>query len=185
MLFDELDKARRRTIMTTIVFVFVGAAFLVVPEVYLPFMGSACAFAMVVWSAVSILEFITGPKVLVRYLGLFVALAIGLLGVALFVFDGLFLKLVTGLVAAIPIFGGILGSYHALVFARRSGRRGWWVPLVLSILLVGFGTVTIVSPWAYSTRAVLQLIGGTLAYSAVVYALLLVWMWPARGEEEE
>lgn len=185
MLFDELDKARRRTIMTTIVFVFVGIAFLVVPERYLSFVGSACAFAMVVWSVVSILEFAVGPKVLIRYLGLFVALAIGLLGVALFVFDGLFLKLVTGLVAAIPIFGGILGSYHALVFARRSGRRGWWVPLVLSLPLIGFGTMTIINPWAHSTRAVLQLIGYTLAYSAVVYALLLVWMWPARGEEEE
>ena len=143
MLFDELDKARRRTIMTMIVFVFVGAAFLVVPEAYMPFVGSACAFALVVWSVVAILEFAYGPKVLIRYLGLFVALAAGLLGVALFVFDNLFLRLVTGLVAAIPILGGIVGSYHALVFARRSGRRGWWVPLVLSILLVGFGAMTL------------------------------------------
>ena len=185
MLFDELDKVRRRTIMTTIVFVFVGVAFLVVPETYLAFVGSAFAFVMVVWAVVSILEFTCGPKVLIRYLGLFVALAIGLLGVALFVFDGLFLTLVTGLVAVIPLFGGILGSYHALVFARRSGRRGWWVPLVLSIPLMAFGIMTIASPLALSTRNVLQLIGGTLAYSAVVYALLLVWMWPARGEEEK
>lgn len=185
MFFDELDKARRRTIMTMIVFVFVGVAFLVIPEMYLPFVGSACAFALVVWSVVSILEFAYGPKVLIRYLGLFVALAAGLLGVALFVFDSLFLTLVTGLVAAIPILGGMLGSYHALVFARRSGRRGWWVPLVLSIVLIGFGTMTLINPWADSTRAVLQLIGGTLAYSAVVYALLLVWMWPVRGEERK
>lgn len=184
MFFDELDKARRRTIMTTIVFVFVGVAFLVIPEKYLPFVGSACAFVLVVSSVVAILEFAYGPKVLVNYLGLFGALAAGLLGVALFVFDNLFLTLVTGLVAAIPIIGGLLGSLHALVFARRSGKRGWWVPLVLSILLVGFGAMTLFNPWANSTRAVLMLEGGTLAYTAVVYALLLVWMWPVRGSEE-
>lgn len=183
MLFDELDKARQRTIMTIIVFVFVGIAFLVVPERYLPFMGSACGFVLVVWAVVSIIEFAMGPKVLIRYFGLFVALAMGVLGISLFVFDSLFLRLLTGLVAVIPILGGIIGSYHALVFARRSGRKGWWIPLVLTVLLIIFGTMTLVNPWSYNTRAVLELIGGTLAYTAVVYALLLVWMWPKRGED--
>lgn len=183
MLFNELDKARQRTIMTIIVFVFVGIAFLLVPERYLPFMGSACGFALVVWSAVSILEFAMGPKVLIRYFGLFVALALGLLGISLFVFDKLFLRLLRILVALIPIFGGIVGSYHALVFARRSGRKGWWIPLVLSSFLFIFGTMTLVNPWSYNTRAVLELIGWTLAYSAGVYALLLLWMWPKREED--
>lgn len=185
MLFNELDKARRRTIMTIIVFVFVGVAFLVVPEIYLPFMGSACGFALLVWAIVTILEFATGSKVLIRYIGLFIALTAALLGVSLFVFDDLFLYLLRGLVAAIPILGGIVGSYHAIVFARRSGRKGWWVPLVLSLFLVVFGGMTLLNPWARSTRAVLQVIGGTLAYSAIVYALLLVWMWPSRSPEEK
>ena len=148
MLFAELDKMRRNVVMTAIVLVFLGFVFLAVPEAYIPFLGSATAFVLAVSSIVSILEFVTGPKTLMRYFGLAGALVVGLVGVLLFVFDDLFMTLLRVLVSAVPIVVGIYGVYHALVFARRSGRRGWWVPLVLSLFLMAFGTVSAINPWA-------------------------------------
>ena len=183
MLFAELDKMRRNVVMAAIVLVFLGFVFLAVPEAYIPFLGSATAFALVVASIVSILEFLSGPKTLARYLGLVGALALGLIGVLLFVFDDLFMTLLRVLVSAIPIIVGVYGVYHALVFARRSGRRGWWVPLVLSFFLMAFGTVSAINPWDYSVQATLQVMGGTLTFSAMAFALLLVWLWPSSTKE--
>ena len=183
MLFAELDKMRRNVVMAAIVLMFLGFVFLAVPEVYIPFLGSATAFVLAASCIVSILEFLSGPKTLVRYFGLVGALVMGVVGVMLFVFDDLFMMLLRVLVSAVPIIVGIYGAYHALVFARRSGRRGWWVPLVLSAFLMAFGTVSAINPWDYSTQGTLQVMGGTLTFSAVAFALLLVWMWPSSAKE--
>ena len=74
------------------------------------------------------------------------------------------------------------------MYARRSGRSGWWVLVILSILLLIFGTILFVNPWADNPRKLLYVIGGTLFYSAAVYAISLFWIWPFRsynGSESE
>ena len=82
----------------------------------------------------------------------------------------------------LPILLGCMGLYHALTYARRSGRKGWWIPVILNILLILFGIMPFINPWADNPRAILQVIGGTLFYSAVVYLISLLWIWPFQQQ---
>lgn len=184
MLFNELDKVRRHIIMMSIIFMFAGFALIEVPEDYLGFIGGGAALAMLVWSVVMILEFVEGRKSLIAYIKLFGALSAMLLGLALLVFDGFFLWLLATLTGVLPIFVGSFGVYYVVVFARRSGRRGWRIPLVLSLLLIAYGVLVIVNPWSYDLGAEQNVVGGALTYSALMYALMLGWIWPSPTKEE-
>lgn len=184
MLFNELDKVRRHIIMMAILFIFAGIALIEVPDEYLNVVASGFGFVLLVWSVVTILEFVERPKVLIAYLKLFAASAALLLGFAVLVFEGFVLWLLAALTGVLPIFVGIVGIYYALVFARRSGRRGWAVPMVLSILLILFGFFVIFNPWSYDLGAEQDVIGGALTYSAFMYAMLLAWIWPTPAQEE-
>lgn len=184
MLFNELDRVRRHIIMMAIIFIFAGIALIEVSEEYLSFVGVVLAIAMLVWSFVKILEFGESPKTLIAYLVLFVALAVALVALGLLLFDWFFLMLLTLFTGALPILVGVFGMYYVLVFARRSGRRGWRIPLVLSALLVAFGVLVIVNPWSYDLGAEQKVIGGALTYSAFIYALMLAWILPNPVQEE-
>lgn len=182
MLFNELDKLKRSAIMTTIVLMFIGHILLVIPESYISVIGGALGFGLLVTACMVLFHFIGSRKALVHYIELTLGLFSGLLGVLIFVFDDLILKILSWLVATVPIILGFYGIYHALAFARRTGRRGWWILIVLSAVLLIFGSITFVHPWMDSPRAVMQVMGGTLMYSAFVSALRLVWLWPTRQD---
>lgn len=184
MLFNELDKVRRHIIMMAIIFIFAGIALIEISEEYLSFLGSISGIAMLVWSGVVILEFVENPKTLIAYLRLFLALTAALLALALLLFDWFFLMLLTLFTGALPILVGFFGAYYVLVFARRSGRRGWKIPLALSCLLIAFGVLVVVNPWSYDLGAEQKVIGGALTYSAFIYALMLAWIWPSPVQEE-
>ena len=90
---------------------------------------------------------------------------------------------VNWLTGTLPILLGAISLYYALTYLRRSGRKGWWVFAVLSCLLLLFGTILFINPWAKDERVVLWVIGGTLFYSAVVYIICLFWIWPFQQKD--
>ena len=183
MLFNSLDKFKRKMVMLIILLMFAGLMMFVVPVSYIPMVGKLTGFIFLVLSISQVLEFISGNKALIHYIRLFIGLLAGLAGVLLFSVDGLFLWLLNWLVGTLPILLGGYGLYHALMYARRSGRSGWWVLVILSCLLLLFGTILFVNPWADDPRKVLYVIGGTLFYSAAVYAISLFWIWPFRSND--
>ena len=183
MLFEELEKIKRSAVMASIVLAAAGFVLLVVPAAYVGYLGAACGFALLVAMGVQVLEFIGRRKSLMGYIRLSAAIAAGLLGLALLVFDGLFAAAAQWLVGTVPILLGAYLVYHALVFARRSGRRGWWVLLVLAALLLAFGSLVFWNPWMHDERAAMQVTGGALMYSAAVMGLSLVWIWPVGNAE--
>lgn len=185
MLFNELDRIKRNAITSTIVLIFLGNILMFIPEETIPFLSGIFAFILLVVAVVSLFDFISSKKVLMNYIYLVLGLFGGLMGIMFFLFDDLLLYILTGLVSIIPILSGLYGIYHALAFARRSGRKGWWIPLLLSSFLIVFGGFIFYNPWAYSAKAVLQVIGGTLMYSAFVGILQLIWIWPIRQNREE
>lgn len=188
MLFNSLDKFKRQMVMLIVILMFVGLMMFVVPVSYIPLLGKVLGFIFLVLSILRVLDFLNSNKALIHYINLFVGLLFGLAGVLLFSVDGLFLWLLNWLVGTLPILLGAYGLYHALMYARRSGRSGWWVLVILSILLLIFGTILFVNPWADNPRKLLYVIGGTLFYSAEVYAISLFWIWPFRsynGSESE
>ena len=185
MLFNSLNKLKRTMVMWIIYFLFAGLTMFIVPVSYVPILGKTLGFVLLVLAILKILEFISGNKSLANYIGLALGLLAGLAGLLLFAVDGLFLALLNWLTGTLPIVCGCLGLYNALVYARRSGRKGWWLPIILNCLLLVFGTILFVNPWADDPRAVLQVIGGTLFYSAVVYMISLFWIWPFQQYDGE
>lgn len=184
MLFDSLDRLKRNTIMTAIILMFVGNAFLLVPGEYVQFLSASFAFVLVVASIVSVLSFIESQRAFISYIKLFCGLLIGTIGIMFFLVQDSFLTLVGSLVILVPALFGIYGIFHAIAFARRSGRRGWWMLIVFSCLLLLFALFGIFDPWDTEDAAI-KVIGGTLLYSSLVLALSLIWIWPFNREEEE
>ena len=70
MLFHELDELKRRVIMTSIVLMFTEIILLIVPTGYIPFIGSALGFAMIVGLVVTVFHFIGSPRILLHLLPL-------------------------------------------------------------------------------------------------------------------
>ena len=168
MLFNTLDKLKRTMVMMIIFLLFAGLTMFVVPVSYVPMLGKTLGFALLVLSILKIMDFISSKKGLAHYISLTLGLLAGLIGILLFAIDGLFLAVLNWLVGTLP--------------ARRSGRKGWWVLIILNCLLLAFGTVLFINPWADDPRAVLMVIGGTLFYSALVYLISLFWIWPFRQQ---
>ena len=180
MLFNSLDKLKRTMVMSITSLMFIGLTMFVVPVSFVPIMGQGLGFAFIVFSILKIAKFIDSNKALIHYIRLFIGLLFGLVGILLFAIDGLFLSLLNWIVGALPILLGAIGLYHALAYARRSGRKGWGVPVFFFFFLFLFGTILFWNPWKDDPQKVLYVMGGTLFYSAVVYLISLFWIWPVQ-----
>ncbi len=183
MLFEGLDRIKRSAIMTTIILMITGNILLILPESILPLFNHVVGFALTVFSVVSVFHFLSSKKALIHYIYLALGLLGGLLGLIFLVFQDVFNQILVWLVCVLPIIMGLYGIYHALVFARRSGRKGWWILIVLSVILIVFGGFIFYNPWFDSTDGRMRVIGGTLMYTAVVSALRLIWLWPVQKEK--
>ena len=126
MLFNSLNNLKRSMIMMIICLSFAGLTMFVVPTSYIPALGKILGFFFLVLSILKILDFVSSKKAMINYIGLTLGLLAGLFGILLFSIDGLFLTLLNWLTGTLPIILGIVGLYHALAFARRSVRKGWW-----------------------------------------------------------
>ena len=180
MLFNSLDKLKRTMVMSITFLMFAGLTMFVVPVSFVPILGQGLGFTFIVFAILKIAKFIDSNKALIHYIRLFIGLLFGLVGILLFAIDGLFLSLLNWIVGTLPILLGAIGLYHALTYARRSGRKGWGVPVFLNCLLLLFGTILFWNPWKDDPQKVLYVIGGTLFYSAVVYVISLFWIWPIQ-----
>lgn len=185
MLFQGLDKLKRSVLMTTFVLMFIGVLLMILPESMISFFGKALGFGLLVALVFDGLYFLSSPKALIHYILLALGLLAGLLGVALLAFEDLLVRTFSWLIGTVPLLLGIYGIYHALVFARRSKRKGWWVLILLSALLIAFGSVVFWNPWTGNPRASMQIMGGSLLFSALVSALSLIWIWPIHREGDQ
>ena len=184
MLFQSLDKIKRSAVMSTIVLMFIGLILLLLPEGYFSFLNFSAGFALSVVLILSVLNFISSSKTLMSYMKLTLGLIAGIFALAFFTFDGLLLSILSWLVGILPILLGAYGIYHAVAFARRSGRRAWWLLIVFSVFLIVFGGFIFWNPWMDYSSAFIKIIGGTLLYSAFVSALSLIWIWPIHSSEQ-
>ncbi len=183
MLFEGLDRIKRSAVMTTIILMVTGNTLLILPENILPLFNHAIGFMLLVYSVVSVFNFLSSRKALIHYIYLTIGLLGGLLGIIFLVFQDAFNRILIWLVCLLPVFVGIYGIYHALMFARRSGRKGWWILIILSLVLIVFGGFIYYNPWFDSDIGRMRIVGGTLMYSAIVSALRLIWLWPVRKAE--
>ena len=146
MLFQELSKIKRSSIMTSIILVAVGIVMIMCPAQYVDSLVSVLGYGMVIFAAVMMLNFISAKKSLINYIKFAGALVMMLLGISVLVFSNI--VLIIGIVFGLVLIGdGILTIVNTVLYVRRAQRKGWWFLVLLSVLMILAGLVILVNPW--------------------------------------
>ena len=183
MLFQELSKIKRSSIMTSIILVAVGIVMIMCPAQYVDSLVSVLGYGMVIFAAVMMLNFISAKKSLINYIKFAGALVMMLLGISVLVFDNI--VLIIGIVFGLILIGdGILTIINTVLYVRRAQRKGWWFLVLLSVLMIAAGLVILINPWWNEPTKLFDVIGGMLLFSSLVSIVRLIIIWPIKDEKE-
>lgn len=186
MLFEGLDRLKRNALLSAIILMIAGHMLLAMPSEILVYFNELAGFGLLVYAVLSIFNFLSSKKALIHYIYLTIGLLGGMLGFFFLIFDNLMVNIMIWMVCVFPVISGIYGIYHAFMFARRSGRKGWWILVILSAALIVFGGFVFYNPWVTSTEGTMRIIGATMMYTSILSCLSFIWLWPikkASGEE--
>ena len=181
MLFQELSKFKRTSIMTSIVWMAVGVLMIMCPAQYVSSLVELLGYGLVIFAAVMVLDFIASKKVLMNYIYLTGALIVALAGIAVLV-DGNIVRGIGMVFGLVLVADGLFGIFNTLLYVRRSQRSSWWVLIVLCALMILFGLIVLVNPWWNEPTKLFDVIGGMLLFSSVVSVVRLVYIWPIKTE---
>ena len=189
MFFQTLDKIKTHSILTAILLMALGAVLLMCPENYISSLIAVFGYAMIVYSIIKIMDFITGKMSLIHYISFTWALIVGIVGMSVLAFTDNVLHELGLLFGFLLVIDGGHSMYHAFTYARMSQRRGWSVLAVFSALLIIMGIAIFVSAIVFShifksPVSLLRVIGLTTMFSALVSMLRLIWVWPLRYSKE-
>ena len=182
MFSRELDKLKRSVITTSIVLLFAGLLLYLIPAEYIPIINIASGFTLLVICVVTMFIFLGSSKILIRYLQLCGGLTMGLADIALWIFDDMFIRLLTLMIGMLPAVISIPSIFHAFAYLRRSGRKGWWILVLCPLALMAFAVFVLWNPWLKDENAVMNAAGTVLISTAVVNALRLIWLRPAKRD---
>ena len=185
MLFQTLDKLKRQSILAAVLMMALSVVMLICPENYVNTLVVTVGYGMIVFAIVEMLEFISSKKALIHYIIFTGALIIAILGVFILIYNQDLLKALGWLFGFVLLQDGLFTLLNALLFARRSNRKGWWMLVVLAVALMALGVLIFLNPWWNSPSLLMKVIGGALLFSAFVSALRLVWIWPFKNEKED
>jgi len=184
MLFDELGKIKRSSIMTSIIMVAVGIVMIMCPPQYVNSLVAVLGVGMIVFATVVILDFISGTKSLINYIKLTGALIVFLLGLAVLIFENI--VLIIGIIFGLGlIIAGGIGIFNACTYARRAEREGWSLLVGLSAILVVLGLMILINPWWSEPVKLFDIIGIALLFSSMVSIARLYITWPIKLEKED
>ena len=183
MLFQTLDKLRKQSVLAAIIMMSLGVVMLICPAKYINSLVVTAGYIMIIFALVQILEFIAGKKALIHYIIFTGALTLMIFGIFILIYNENVLQVLKWLFGFVLLQDGIFSVLNALIFARRSKRRGWWILIMLSCMLMAIGIFIIANPWWNSPRFLMKVIGGALLFSAFASALRLIWVWPFKTEE--
>jgi uncharacterized membrane protein HdeD (DUF308 family) len=184
MLFEELGKIKRSSIMTSIIMAAVGLVMIMCPAQYVSSLVAVLGVGLIVFATVVILDFISGTKSLINYIKLTGALILLLIGLAVLIFENIVLIIGIFFGLSLIIAGGI-GIFNACTYARRAERNGWWVLGLLSAVLVVLGVMILINPWWSEPVRLFDIIGIALLFSSLVSIVRLYITWPIKLEKED
>jgi uncharacterized membrane protein HdeD (DUF308 family) len=182
MLFQELNKIKRSSIIMSITLMALGLVMAMCPEKYINSLISTLGCALIIVSIVMILEYLNSKKVLFNTVLLTLAIILGLVGLAVLVFENDILRILGWSFGVLLVIQGIETTYNALMYVRPSKRSGWWLLVFLGAVLIAVGVLIFLNPWWDTPRALLKIIGLTLLFDAAVGILRLVFIWPIEAE---
>ena len=183
MIFDGLNSLRRNAIMTSIVLLSFGIVLLMLPETYLMPLIEGIGAVIIIIALVMVFNFLSSNKSLIHFVFLTLAIVLAICGVAVLIYqeDVIFtLGFIFGLFLIIE---GIHGTYYALVYARRSERKDWWILIPFYALFILFGLIILVNPWWHNPGTFKTVIGIIIVISAIISGLRLIWVWPLSTKE--
>lgn len=183
MLFQELGKLKRASIMTSIIWMAVGVLMIICPEQYITSLVEVLGYGLLIFAVVMVLDFISSKRVLMNYIYLTGAMIIGLLGTVVLVDENVVrgIGLIFGLLLLVD---GGTSMLITRLYVKRSQRKGWQSMVVLSALLILFGLIVLVNPWKDRIMTLFDIIGCMLLFSSVVSIIRLIYIWPIKGEQE-
>ena len=183
MLFEELSKIKRSSIMTSIMLVAIGIVMIICPPQYVDSLVAVLGYGMVIFAGVLMMNYISAKKSLINCIIFAGALALLLLGIAVLVFTNIVLLI--GIIFGLVLLGdGVLTLINTWMYARRANLRGWWVLVLLSLLLIAGGVIILINPWWNETIKLFDAIGVMLLFSSLISILRLIIIWPIKDEEE-
>ena len=183
MLFQSLDKLKRQSILAAILMMALGVVMLICPESYDTLVVTV-GYGMIIFALVEMLEFIVSKKALIHYIIFTGALFIAILGVFILIYNQDLLKALGWLFGFVLVQDSLFTLLNALLFARRSNRKGWWMLIIFAIVLMALGVLIFLNPWWDSPTLLMRIIGGALLFSAFVSTLRLIWVWPFKNGKE-
>ena len=182
MIFQELNKIKQSTIMYSIVLLAIGVLMSLCPDEYTGSLIMILGNGLLITGCVMIMDFLAGKREVKDYILLTAAMFMGILGLCTNFYHGEILKVLGWLFGVLLIFDGFHSLCHALLYARRSGRRGWWFLVILSVLLMFIGVIIFANRWWDTPHKLMKVIGGSIMFAAVVGMLRAIWIWPLRNE---
>lgn len=168
--------------MSSIILIVFGILMVLCPENYVRTMIELIGAVLLVFSTIGILDYLSSNKSLIRYIYLTGWLIVGIVGFMILIFEIDSLYTVGVLFGAFLILSGISNILNAFVYAKRSGRKGWWILILLALALIACGVVVFINPWWDSYSKLFKVIGVMILFSSFVSILRLIWIWPIKSE---
>lgn len=182
MLFQELNKLKWNTVMSAIVLITVGIFMVICPDKYVTTLIGTLGAVLLILAVLGVLEFISSNKALIHYVYLTGWLILAIAGSAILFFQIDSLYAISWVFGIFLIVTGLSNIFSALSYARRAGRRGWWVLIPLSLLQIACGVTVLCNPWWDTPGKLFKVVGVMILFSSLISALRLIWVWPLKAE---
>lgn len=185
MIFDALDKIKRNAIFTAILLIALGIVVMIAPQSYAPTLLLGFGFTLTVVAIVMALNFFVSKKSLMDYVKFVGAVALGIAGICVLVFRDQTVLVMAVAFGILLIIDGLRTLIHSFTFARRSGRRAWWVLSIVSAVLIGIGVMLAINPFTSNQNTLMLAIGLALLFAGSVSIFRLYWTWPVKKKQEQ
>lgn len=182
MLFQELGKMKRITIMSSIVMIAIGLIMIMIPVRFMSPLIYVMGYALLIGSVAEILAYFESKKALINYIYLTGAIAAGLLGMYVLIIRSDVLVLMRLVFGLWLVADGFYNLYSAVTYARRAGNKVWRTLTVLSLIDITQGVILLICPWWYTPAQLKPVIGIMLLISSVISIIRVVTTWPIRNE---
>ena len=146
MLFQTFGKIKQTTIMIAIVLIAVGVIMLLCPASHTGALVDLSGYAMLILASVMVFDFIGSSRQTSDYISFSAALLFILAGIAILVFSDNLLDVLSIVFGALLVLDGVHSLIYSIIFARRSGSKGWPILLALSIVQIVAGLIVIINP---------------------------------------
>ena len=182
MLFQELNKLKWNTVMSAIVLITIGIFMIICPDHYVITMIGVIGAVLLIFSVLGVLDFISSNKALIHYVYLTGWLITAIAGSAILFFEINSLYTISWIFGIFLILIGLGNAISALSYARRAGRKGWWILIPLSLLQIAAGLAVLLNPWWNTPEKLFKVVGVMILFSSLISALRLIWVWPLKAE---